>query len=62
MLNVVQEIPAVKYQEKPWFDLVHLDRARLDSQIHYGQPSASEHPTCIFLLGPKGCGKTTFLK
>jgi len=61
-LQVVFEIPPLQVEDKPWYHPELLDEEELIAKLREGDPKETENPTVIFLLGPKACGKTTFMK
>jgi len=60
-LEIVYDIPHLKVDNKLWYDPSLLDHEELKSSLRMGHPKQSKNPTVIFLLGPKACGKTTFM-
>jgi len=62
MRVLFDEVPAFEVNNKVWYDRSHLDQDSLVAALQSGHPQEKENPTLIFLLGPKACGKSTFLR
>jgi len=60
---VYSDCPAFEVKGRKWFDSSLMDQDQLLQSIFQHSPEGHKtDPTCVFLLCPKACGKSTFLK